>query len=163
MALFRELSKSVPHLEAIALHLKCKAARRGRVQKGVLVVSQPRGDWVEFGAAGAWTAEYASSIEQDLNAAIGSTPAHNITINLRNIEFLDTYGAWLIERAIRRWRQQGREAKLVGLREDYRGVFEKVQAGTQALSPEPPKLNAIMAMLVSTGVNITTVAADLVL
>lgn len=133
------------------------------MKKGVLVSSQTRGDWVEFGAAGAWTAEYAAAIEHDIDATVRATAARSITINLRNIEFLDTYGAWLIERALRNWRQEGREVRLTGLREDYRGLFDKVQAGTQALTPPPPKLNAIMASLVSTGQNVASVGADLVL
>ncbi len=133
------------------------------MKKGALVSGQPRGDCVEIGASGSWTAEYAAAIEQNIDAVIRGTTARSITIDLRNIEFLDTYGAWLIQRALRNWTKQGRNVKLVGLRDDYKGLFDKVQAGTQTLSPAPPKLNAIMATLVSAGMNVATVGADLVL
>ena len=52
---------------------------------------------------------------------------------------------------LRNWTSQGREARLVGLREDYRGLFDKVHAGTQTLSPPPPKRNSIIATLESVG------------
>ena len=66
-----------------------------------------------------------------------------------------------IERTLRNWTSQGREARLVGLREDYRGLFEKVHAGTQTLSPPPPKPNSIIATLESVGKTMAMVGADL--
>ena len=89
--------------------------------------------------------------------------ARSIAINITRIDYLDTYGAWLIERTLRNWTNQGREARLVGLREDYRGLFEKVHAGTQTLSPPPPKRNSIIATLESVGMTMASVGADLVL
>ena len=109
---------------------------------GILLSGQTRGDWIELSAAGSWTAEYASAIEPQVDAATRTVTARSIAINITRIDYLDTYGAWLIERTLRNWTNQGREARLVGLREDYRGLFEKVHAGTQTLSPPPPSATA---------------------
>ena len=130
---------------------------------GILLSSQTRGDWVELSAAGSWTAEYAGAIEPQVDAVTRGITARSIAINIARIDYLDTYGAWLIERALRNWTSQGREARLVGLREDYRGLFEKVQAGTQTLSPPPPKPNSIVATLESVGITMAAVGADLVM
>ena len=128
---------------------------------GILLSGQTRGDWVELSAAGSWTAEYASAIEPQVEAATRGVTARGIAININRIEYLDTYGAWLIERTMRQWAKDGREARLVGLREDFRGLFEKVHAGTQTLSAPPPRTNSIVATLVSVGMTMSAVAADL--
>jgi phospholipid/cholesterol/gamma-HCH transport system permease protein len=131
------------------------------VTAGILLSGQAQGDRVELSAAGSWTAEYAGAIEPQIDAAARGVTARNIVINLARIEYLDTYGAWLIERAMRNWTSQGRDARLVGLREDYRGLFEKVHAGTQKLTPPPARANSIIATLESIGITMTGVGADL--
>ena len=130
---------------------------------GVLLSSQARDDLVELNAAGSWTAEYAAAIEPQVEAATRTVAARSIAINITRIDYLDTYGAWLIERTLRNWKTQGRDVRLVGLREDYRGLFEKVHAGTQTLSPPPPRRNSIIATLESVGMTMSGVAADLML
>src|SRR6185295_19516216 len=112
----------------------CHGRGSGSVTAGILLSGQARGDWVELSAAGSWTAEYASAIEPQVEAAMRGLTARGIAININRIEYLDTYGAWLIERTIRQWTKEGSEARLVGLRADFRGLFEKVHAGTQTLS-----------------------------
>src|SRR4249920_2573528 len=138
-----------------------RARRNGAVTAGILLSGQTRGDWVELSAAGSWTAEYASAIEPQVEAATRGITARGVAININRIEYLDTYGAWLIERTMRQWATEGREARLVGLREDFRGLFEKVHAGTQTLSAPPPRTNSIVATLVSVGMTMSAVAADL--
>jgi phospholipid/cholesterol/gamma-HCH transport system permease protein len=133
------------------------------VTAGTLLSGQAQGDRIELSAGGSWTAEYAGAIEPQVIAATRGIDARSILINLSRIEYLDTYGAWLIERALRSWTSQGRDARLIGLREDYRGLFEKVHAGTQKLAPPSPRPNSIVATLESVGVTMATVGADLVL
>ena len=130
---------------------------------GTLVSGQVQGDRIELSAGGSWTAEYAGAIEPQINAATRGVTARSIAINLTRIEYLDTYGAWLIERTVRTWTNQGRDARLVGLREDYRGLFEKVRAGTQVLAPPPRRPNSIIATLESVGMTMSGVANDLAL
>jgi len=132
------------------------------VTAGILLSSQTRGDWIELSAAGSWTAEYASAIEPQVDAATRDVTARSIAINIARVDYLDTYGAWLIERAMRIWKTQGREARLVGLREDYRGLFDKVHVGTQTLPPAPRKPNSIIATLESVGMTMASVGSDLV-
>ena len=130
---------------------------------GTLLSGQAQRDRIELSAAGSWTAEYAGALEPKMDAATRSTTARSIAIDITRIERLDTYGAWLIVRAIRNWTSQGREARLVGLREDYRGLFEKVRAGTQTLAPPTPGPNRVVAALIGTGMAMASAGADLVL
>jgi len=133
------------------------------VTAGILLSGQTQGDRIELSAAGSWTAEYARAIEPQVDAAIRGINARSIAVNLTRIDYLDTYGAWLIERALRSWKNQGRDARLIGLREDYRGLFEKVHAGTQQLAPPPLHPNSIIATLESVGITMAAVGSDLVL
>jgi len=133
------------------------------VTAGILLSGQAQGDRVELSAAGSWTAEYAGAIEPQIDAATRGISARNISINLTRIDYLDTYGAWLIERALRNWKNQGRDARLIGLREDYRGLFEKVHSGTQKLTPPTAGPNSIMATLESIGITMAGVGGDLAL
>ena len=128
------------------------------------LVGQARGEGVALSASGSWTAEYARTLEPLVDAAVGAkTSARSIAIDVAQIERIDTYGAWLIERTLRAWSTQGVETRLVGLPDRHRGLFEKVQAGTNKLSPLPPRENGVVATLESVGRTMTLVAADVML
>jgi phospholipid/cholesterol/gamma-HCH transport system permease protein len=128
------------------------------------LVGQARGDGVSLLASGSWTAEYARALEPLVDAAVGAkTVARSIAIDVAQIDRIDTYGAWLIERTLRAWSTQGVEARLVGLPDRHRGLFEKVQAGTHKLSPLPRRDNSLTTTLESVGRTMTLVAADLLL
>jgi phospholipid/cholesterol/gamma-HCH transport system permease protein len=128
------------------------------------LVGQARGDGVSLSASGSWTAEYARTLEPLVEAAIGAkTAARSIAIDVAQIDRIDTYGAWLIERTLRAWSSQGVETRLIGLPDRHRGLFEKVQAGTQKLSPLPRRENGVVASLESVGRTMALVGADVLL
>jgi phospholipid/cholesterol/gamma-HCH transport system permease protein len=134
------------------------------VTVGTLLSGQSRGDLLDLAAVGSWTAEHARTLEPLVDAATRpNSPVRSVAIDMARIDRLDTFGAWLLERALRTWSSQGCEAKLIGLRENYRGLFEKVEAGTQKLTPAPPKANSITATLESVGRTMVTVGDDLLL
>lgn len=119
---------------------------------------------IRLAAAGSWTAENAGVLESLVNTATRPNSAmQSVAIDAAKIERLDSFGAWLLERALRAWGDQKCDAKLIGLNENYRGLFNKVHAGTQTLSPEPVKRNSIVATLDSVGRTMVAVFDDLVL
>jgi phospholipid/cholesterol/gamma-HCH transport system permease protein len=125
--------------------------------------SQAQEGVAELTATGSWTAGHARTIEQQIEAAMRRITAPSVTINIAGIDHLDTYGAWLIERAVRTLKAEGRKPRLDGMHEDYRGLLEKVQAVTHDLSPPPLRANIIHAALVRTGKAMATVGTDLIL
>jgi phospholipid/cholesterol/gamma-HCH transport system permease protein len=140
--------------------------RSGFVTEGTLTVLSGRsgGDRLALAAAGAWTAEHASALEPLIDAATRPNAAvRAIAVDTAQIDRLDSFGAWLLERALRAWSNQGCEAKLVGLRDDYRGLFDKIHAGTQKLPPAPPRRNSLIAAVERIGMSMATVGGDLVL
>jgi len=128
------------------------------------LVGQAHGDVVSLSAAGSWTAEYARTLDALVEAAVHTkTAASVIAIDVAQIERIDTYGAWLIERTLRAWKTRGVDTRLVGLPERHRGLFEKVQAGTQTLSALPRRENRVIATLESVGRTMTLLGQDVVL
>ena len=130
---------------------------------GSLIGGQPRGDAFVLAAAGSWTAEHAKTLEPQVDdAARAETRARRIAIDAAQIDRLDSFGAWLLDRAMRTWAEKGCETRLIGLPERYRGLFEKVHVGTHVLTPEPRKQNSIIIALESVGRTMTGVGADLI-
>ncbi len=125
------------------------------------LVGHARGDAVSILASGSWTAEYARTLEPLVEAAVNAkTAARSVAIDVAQIDRIDTYGAWLIERTLRAWSSKGIETRLVGLPDRHRGLFEKVQAGTHRLSPQPRRENSIIATLESVGRTMAAVGDD---
>ena len=131
---------------------------------GTLLSGQLRGDRLDLAAAGSWTAEHARTLEPQVDAATRTdSPVRSIAIDVARIDRLDTFGAWLLERAMRTWTSQGCETRLIGLRDDYRGLFEKVHDGTHKLTPEPRRPSAIITGLERVGRTMVGVGDDLLL
>jgi phospholipid/cholesterol/gamma-HCH transport system permease protein len=128
------------------------------------LVSLSRGEGLALAAAGSWTAEHARTLEPLINAVTRQTsPVRIVAIDVARIEHIDTYGAWLIERALRIYGSRGCETRLIGLSESHRGLFDKVSAGAHKMTPVPRPPNAIVTTLESVGRTMAAVATDIVL
>jgi phospholipid/cholesterol/gamma-HCH transport system permease protein len=119
-------------------------------------------DRLDLEATGSWTAEQAPTLERMIAPLVRSgQTVRRIVIDLAKVEQIDSFGAWLIERSIRNWRQQGREIELTGLHDKYRGLFDKIQTGTQSLPPPPKKPNSILATFENVGRTMVAVGVDI--
>jgi len=78
------------------------------------------GDRLELAAAGTWTADCAADLEGLVDAAVAQAKqARAVAINMGNVERLDTFGAWLLERLVRDFSTEGRAINVVGLPDRY--------------------------------------------
>jgi phospholipid/cholesterol/gamma-HCH transport system permease protein len=95
------------------------------------------GEPITLVAAGPWTAVQAAELERLVDiAAPGRGRAQRVVIDLASVEQLDTFGAWLLERLLRRCRDDGHDPVLVGLPERFRDLIEKVH-GVNRRPPTP--------------------------
>jgi phospholipid/cholesterol/gamma-HCH transport system permease protein len=134
------------------------------VTAGTLLSGHPNGGGLGLTAAGSWTAEHARTLEPLVDTASRSSEGvRRIVIDMARIDHIDTYGAWLLERTIRVWKERGCETKVVGLADNYRRLFEKVSSGVHVLTPLPRNSNFITATLESVGRTMAAVGADLTL
>jgi phospholipid/cholesterol/gamma-HCH transport system permease protein len=73
-------------------------------------------DRLDLAAGGSWTAAHADVLERLIDAAAPQVAhAQRISLDMADVEALDTIGAWLLERLIRRSNLDGKRAQFTGL------------------------------------------------
>ncbi|WP_295555309.1 ABC transporter permease [uncultured Hyphomicrobium sp.] len=103
------------------------------------LVAHPGTAGIELSAAGSWTVDHARSLDGIILDMMRTTPADvPVTINMRSIAALDTYGAWLVERFIRARESGSGSTRLDGLPERYRALYEEIST-TERDAPQPAK------------------------
>ncbi len=91
------------------------------------------GERLALAAVGAWTSDRAADLEKLVDAtARQHRAARRVDIDMAQVERLDTFGAWLIERLARAFRTQGCAARIVGLSENDRALMEEVRSVNQS-------------------------------
>ena len=120
-----------------------------------LLKSTMDGDRLQLAAAGAWTAEHADKIEAQIDSVLRDKRAiRRVDIDLGNVDRLDTFGAWLVERLIRAWSGEGREAKVVRLADNYRVLIEEAHGFNRAPSKTGSGSSALVVVLNNIGVSL---------
>jgi phospholipid/cholesterol/gamma-HCH transport system permease protein len=117
-----------------------------------ILIGNRNGDRLLLTAGGAWTAIHARELEPLIDAqADSSQPVRMVEIDMAGVNRLDTFGAWLIERLARSWSARGIDTRILGLREDYRGLFEEVRNANLKPPPTPARTNRVIDGLESIG------------
>jgi phospholipid/cholesterol/gamma-HCH transport system permease protein len=83
------------------------------------------GEEIGLTAGGAWTIERADELSRLVEIPTGKG---HVAIDLSAVERLDTFGAWLLERMVRRWREAGATAGLTGVQPRFRGLLDELAA-----------------------------------
>ena len=119
------------------------------------------GDRLRLAGNGAWTAGNARRLEGEINGAMRRYAAvKHVAIDMRGVERLDTFGAWLLERLVRAFSGRGCDTQVTGLKEDYRHLVDEVH--TVKLEQGPVRRpNQILAALAAVGHNVAGVGHSL--
>ena len=127
-----------------------------------LLRSTIRGEQLELAGAGAWTADHAGALEA-LVESVGCQRAsvRAVAIDMAQVERLDTFGAWLLERMVRFWTDGGADARIQGLPEHYRGLIEEVHQANRASAEKRRAAPAFIEILGSIGRTMVEVGQDL--
>jgi phospholipid/cholesterol/gamma-HCH transport system permease protein len=101
-----------------------------------LLKSTVSGEHLQLAAAGSWTADHAQALEPLVErAAQSSATMRAVDIDMAQIDRLDTFGAWLIERLSRSSTAQGGRARIVGVPDTYQGLLEEVRNANKEAPP----------------------------
>jgi len=125
-----------------------------------------KGETLDLAATGAWTAERATELEKIVDDAAGRYAAtRHIDIDLSQLERLDTFGAWLIERLNRTFVAGGATTRIVHLSDKDRSLIEEVRLVNRAPGDRAADLppNAIVAGLDQIGRGMADIGRSLVL
>jgi len=118
------------------------------------------GDQLKLAGAGAWTARNARRLEQLID---GTTRRYDrvkrVAIDMGQVERLDTFGAWLLERLVRAFSTRGCDTQVTGLKEDYRKLVDEVHVVKLEGATER-RPNQIIYALASVGQSIVSVGAS---
>ncbi len=115
---------------------------------------------LEMTAAGSWTAAHAGDLERLIDGVNGTSGAGSI--DMRAVDAIDTFGAWLLERLVRERRERGDEIRVIGLPERYGGLIDEVHHTNLERAARPPGLNPLVAALDSLGRGVAETARDVI-
>lgn len=114
--------------------------------------SRLSGRHLTIALSGAWTAHHAEALEPTVNDFLAQPmPGQDVSIDLAQIDALDTYGAWLIERLMRQSAGGGRSVQLTNVAEHYRGLIAEIHDVNKSHAAEKPQENRLLAALESLG------------
>ena len=117
-----------------------------------LLTSQLKGERLELAAAGSWTAPHAGELERLVDSVVGeASKAKNVSIDMKEVQEFDTFGAWLLERLTRQWTSAGRETVIVGMPEHDRDLLAEMHAVNRAPPAAPKHENQIVGFLAGVG------------
>lgn len=117
------------------------------------------GCWI---ASGSWTAPHASTLEQNLDALGPDLAGGSAVISLRDVTALDTYGAWLLERLIRRRAAASAATEVVAVPERYRDLLATIHETNRAEQPAPKQEFTLSGTLEKIGRSMVRGTKDLV-
>jgi phospholipid/cholesterol/gamma-HCH transport system permease protein len=107
---------------------------------------------IDLAVSGSWTARHVAELERLVTPlAIDVHGAQSAVIDMGGVRELDTFGAWLIEKLCRLASPHGRELRLIGVPDRFRGLIEEVrQTNRQIVRPEPGR-NRFIAQVEAVG------------
>jgi phospholipid/cholesterol/gamma-HCH transport system permease protein len=113
---------------------------------------------VELTAGGSWTAAYADDLERLIDGLVGARGSGSL--DMRAIQAIDTFGAWLLERLVRQRRAAGDHIQIIGLADRYSGLIGEVhQANLEATAP-PSHANVVVRTLNGIGRSVIDTARN---
>ena len=140
------------------------AAGEAGLAHEALIEGRLTGDRLAVAAAGRWTVDHAGELERKIEALVARHrgAAAGVDIDMAKVERLDTFGAWLLERLVRGFSGTGKEARVVGLPDHYRGLVEEAHAVNRRALP-PARNGALTTAFAIVGRRVSEVGRDFVL
>jgi len=130
----------------------------------VLLIASADGERLALAATGTWTVDRAAELERLIDETSHRYQgARSVDIDLAQLERLDTFGAWLIERLKRGFTVRGSAARIVGLSDADRGLMEELQIVNRAPMQIRAASNPVLSALDSVGRGMAEIGRSLVL
>src|SRR6185437_8507375 len=110
------------------------------------------GDHLRLVARGTWTTDHADQLEQLVASTTQRADGTRMAdVDVAGIERMDTFGAWLIERTVRRFREAGATAGLTAVPDRFAGMFDRIHTVNLESPPEPPRRWGVLGWLDNIG------------
>jgi phospholipid/cholesterol/gamma-HCH transport system permease protein len=120
-----------------------------------------KGERLRLVAGGAWTTDHADRLEQLVAATGTDVPGtRNAIVDVAGIDRIDTFGAWLIERTVRRFQEAGAAAQLSQVPDRFAGMFDRIHAVNRDAPPAPPGRGGLIGWLNGIGRGTVNLGSD---
>jgi phospholipid/cholesterol/gamma-HCH transport system permease protein len=128
-----------------------------------LLTSSEASGHLRLAGAGAWTARNAGVLEPLIGAASDARrrAVSSVTIDMARVEQFDTFGALLLERLTRAFKERGCATEVLGLDDRYTALLDEIRH-TGRTGPPPRRGNGFVEMLRSIGVSVVEIGRDVV-
>jgi phospholipid/cholesterol/gamma-HCH transport system permease protein len=113
-------------------------------------------------AAGAWTTDHADRLERLVDATTTRADGtREAVVDVAGIDRIDTFGAWLIERTVRHFRDAGATAQLTAVPDRFTGMFDRIHTVNRDMPPAPVERGGLIGWLNRIGLGTREVGRDL--
>jgi phospholipid/cholesterol/gamma-HCH transport system permease protein len=120
------------------------------------------GEHLRLVASGSWTTDHADLLERLIDGtAVGAAGARAADVDVAGIERIDTFGAWLLERTVRRFQAGGATAQLTAVPERFAGMFDRIHAVNREAPTAPAGRGRIVGTLETIGARTVDIGNDL--
>lgn len=127
------------------------------------LVLRPGTGGIELAAAGSWTVDHARDLDGLILETVRATPADQpVTIDMRSVTALDTYGAWLMERLVRARESAPANTRLDGLPERYRALYDEIRSTEREAPPPSRRSLSILGSVTWLGLETVRFGRDLI-
>ena len=117
------------------------------------------GDRLRLAGNGAWISQNAGRLESQVDRVTRRYKAvKHVEIDMGQVERLDTFGAWLLERLLRAFTARGAQTQVRELRDDYRALMDELHA-IKPLDLHRKHSGGLIEALAAVGKSVTTVGA----
>ncbi len=118
-----------------------------------------QGDRLALAGAGAWVAGNARDLEASIEALIKKYPTvKNVVIDMDQVQRLDTFGGWLLERLVRAFTARGAATDITGLKDDYKALIDELRSVKPENRPTGTRGQTLTYAVGSIGENIVSIA-----
>ncbi|MEG6508245.1 MlaE family lipid ABC transporter permease subunit [Methyloligella sp. 2.7D] len=110
-----------------------------------LLTSEFDGSRLALSGGGAWTAHHAAELEALLEETRAkATGAKTVRIDMGGVTAFDSYGAWLLERLKREWRDAGSKVTVAKLPAQDHGLLDEMAEVNLDTPPPPVRGNPVI-------------------
>ena len=119
---------------------------RWHMLDGWLKQAGDEGGGVLLQVGGQWNARNVTRLDRELRG-LANTGLASLTVDLAEVERLDTAGAWLLYRTLKESRETGARAEYAGLSPAHAAMLDTVAANDRPREIEPPQSSALVTLL----------------
>jgi phospholipid/cholesterol/gamma-HCH transport system permease protein len=127
-----------------------------------LLIAIPLGETIELRPAGSWTAANVTSLEALTDSATPDLDrSKHVKLDMAGVRELDTLGAWLLEKILRRATSAGHRTDVTGVADNYAGLIEEVRQVNRHNPTPAPAPNPVLSKVGEIGRSAVRATEDL--